>query len=145
MARYCCPLSQRAATCHIWFTVTLVHGNIDVAAIMTNCIQLWQNICVLEWWIQADFSVLYVKGKIYKHGIWLKLNKFLLMHFIMIRSDYKIINYGSHSNATKMFLVMCTQNVLSNVEFTTCLKQDREKWYVKFHTCANLFLSGSAI
>ena len=41
---------------------------------------------------------------------------------------------------TNMFLVVNIQNVLARVELTLCLKQDREKQCVMFHTCANLFL-----
>ena len=33
-----CSLTHNASTYHVWFTMTMVHGNIQVAAIMADCI-----------------------------------------------------------------------------------------------------------
>ena len=39
---------------------------------------------------------------------------------------------------TNMFFATDVQNVLLSVEFTTRLKEDKEKWCAIYHTCANL-------
>ena len=39
-----CSLTHKASTYHVWFTVTMVHGNIQVAAIMADCVELQQSI-----------------------------------------------------------------------------------------------------
>ena len=44
LIQHLCALTRTADVYQVWFTVALVHRNIQVAAIIINCIHLWQEI-----------------------------------------------------------------------------------------------------
>lgn len=61
LIRHCCTLIQSTDVCWIWFTVTLIYKNMQVATVTIDYIQLQQGIWVLAWVKWADFSAPYIK------------------------------------------------------------------------------------
>lgn len=53
----------------VWFTVIIVHRNIQVVVISSDCIQLPHGIWELVWGKWADLWVKYTKGKPYLNNI----------------------------------------------------------------------------
>ena len=54
---HCCPLICRTDVYCVWFTVTLVHGNKQVAAITTDCIHFSYN-GAYKWWHEENVLTL---------------------------------------------------------------------------------------
>ena len=89
LTQSCCTLTLRSDIYWVWFAATLLHRNVQVAAIAIDWIQLRQDIWVLTWRKLAYFNVPYKKVKTYKHRIWKLRKNFCCTLFWQIKYSIK--------------------------------------------------------
>ena len=86
LIQHCCALTSRADVCRVWWTVTLICRNIQVATITIDCIQLRKDIWELAQGKWADVSTTYITHKMNENRIWFNL-KNLSCNTVMILTD----------------------------------------------------------
>ena len=139
LIRHCCTPIQSTDVCWIWFTVTLVYKNMQVATVTIDCIQLQQGIWVLAWVKWADFSALYIKVISCQAAYFVKsFNPFLTMGgmntMVMLHSVHQgiyLFNFNFYSKFCYfMFLVIDFLSWISNyLQLSESSRQNKHSVY----------------